>query len=198
MRSAWLVPLLLLTACGSDPGASRQEVEPTPVPAAEAADRDPGDPTLLMTPFTAEEIRAAWVEGLQLSLNRTGPDGPELQRWTVVGADAEGVDIAYQSLDPSGAAGGQPVVQRSSWSELRDHASYPADRASRQRTRRETPLGTLEGWLYTVRDQETGTVTELFFADELPGAPVEMITREDGEVVSKLQQVAREVLAPAS
>ena len=37
------------------------------------------------------------------------------------------------------------------------------------------------GWLYTRRDPGEGIVTEFFFAKDLPGAPVQMISRRDGQ-----------------
>lgn len=196
MRGAWLLPLILLIACGSDPDPSSRSSEPAPG-VGSAADRDPADPDRLRTPFTAEQIRSEWVEGLELTIHFEGPEGPSLQRWTVVGADADGVDIAYEGLDPSGAPEGQPVIERATWSQLRDHASYPAGQASRQRARRESGLGALDGWLYTVRDEEAGTVTELFFADRLPGPPVEMVTRRGDEQLARMRQTAREVRPPA-
>ncbi len=56
---------------------------------------------------------------------------------------------------------------------------------------RETVLGTLEGWLYTVEDAGAETVTRFFFADELPGAPAWMETRQGGEVLMAVSQIAR-------
>lgn len=57
--------------------------------------------------------------------------------------------------------------------------------------RSETPLGELEGWLYTVSDPTTGTVTEFFFADGLPGAPVFVHVLKDGEIVEIFEQIER-------
>jgi len=53
-------------------------------------------------------------------------------------------------------------------------------------------MGDLEGWLYTVDDPDQGTVSELFFADALPGAPVQMTVRQGGQVVVELEQIARQ------
>ncbi len=195
MRSlVWAVALIATCACGTDvtttppdPAATRAEEDP-------ASALDPDNPARLRTPFSAEEIRDEWVEGLQLTLEMVGPDGPVVQRWTVVGADEEAVEIAFEVLDASGAPQDEPTVRRSTWVELRDHASFPADRAERRWVTRDTAFGSLAGWLYTMQDDE-GMATEYFFASSLPGAPVEMRTLRDGETVIEMRQVSRIVRA---
>jgi hypothetical protein len=49
----------------------------------------------------------------------------------------------------------------------------------------------LDGWFYTVRDNAHGTVTEYFFADSLPGAPVQLRQTLDGKLVMEMEQVRR-------
>ncbi len=183
------IALLALAACdrpAPEPVAAAPEVDlPAPAPPPPLSE-------LLEHPFTAEEIRDEWIEGFTLEVQMSSPAGDELQRWTVVGADAEGADIEYATLDPVGNVVGAPRVRRAGWAELRDHASFPTSRATRQEVTRSTPLGDLEGWLYTVQGEEDpGEVTELFFARSLPGAPVEMTVRKDGEVISGMSQIGR-------
>lgn len=161
-----------------------------PAQASHGANRTEESP-LLPTPFTAEEIRDEWIEGLQLEIARRSPSDERLERWTVVSADEDGAVIEYATIDEFGTVSGEPTRERSTWLELHDHASFPADRASRERVVRPTPLGELDGWLYTVRDVESNIVTEFFFAAELPGAPVEMTVLQDGKVVQELEQRAR-------
>ncbi|MCP4664284.1 MAG: hypothetical protein GY856_53550 [bacterium] len=185
-----LIVVLGLWGCASAPTPEAVEEEAASVAAAEPA-LDPEDPTLLRRPFTAEEIRAEWIQGLTLKIRRSSPGGEIVERWTVVAADAEGVDIEYATLDADGDVVSEPAVRRSGWLELRDHASFKADRSTREETTRGTSLGELQGWLYTVRDEETGTVTEFFFAKSLPGAPVEMRILKDGEPFMELVQLER-------
>jgi hypothetical protein len=150
------------------------------------------DPSLLPPPFTADQIRDEWVAGLTLVMRTDSREGGALERWTVVAADAEGADIQFQQIDAAGSALGEPRVGRSSWVELRDHANFPADRATREEATRDTALGELDGWLYLVPDEAAGTVQEFFFARSLPGAPVQMRVLQDGKPIMTLAQIERE------
>lgn len=152
---------------------------------------------LLERPFTAEQIRDEWAPGLRLLMRRSSPDGQVMERWTVVAADDEGVDIEYATLDENGNIVGDPTVQRATWVELRDHASFPAAYSTRDWVARTTQLGDYEGWLYRVQDQDTGTVSEFFFVPELPGAPVQMSTVSGDTTLFALEQVARMHPKPA-
>jgi hypothetical protein len=172
------------------PGADPSDAVDRP-PASDTAHRDSEDSTLLPTPFSAEEIRDEWIEGFQLIIERRSPSEERLERWTVMNVDEDGAVIEYAEIDAFGILCGEPIVKRSTWRELRDHASFPADRASRERVVRTTPLGDLDGWLYTVRDDESSTVTQFFFASALPGAPVEMEMLEDGKMLLALEQLER-------
>ena len=178
-----LAPIALFWACGSPP---EEEVSETP-----STEESPATPEILPQPFTAEEIRDEWIEGFQLHMSRRSNDSEERERWTVVGWDEEGAEIEYVSLDEEGQATGEPRVERTTWVDLRDHASFPAANATQETATRDTALGTLEGWVYTVTDPNQGTVTEFFFAQELPGAPVEFRMLADEEVVMEMLQVER-------
>jgi hypothetical protein len=114
-----------------------------------------------------------------------------VERWTVVASDAAGVEIEYVKLDESGEATGTRRTERADWVELRDHATFPAATSTLQEVARETALGTLDGLLYTVKDENHGRVTEFFFAKSLPGAPVHMRAVQAGELVMELNQIAR-------
>lgn len=148
-------------------------------------------PALLDRPFTADQIRDEWTEGFQLRIRRWTPKAEIFEVWTVIDADADGVDIESKAMDEAGAPVGEARVQTSTWVQLRDHASFPVDRATRESVSRETPLGELQGWLYTVSDPSTGAVTELFFAETLPGAPVFVHVLSGGEIVEIFEQVER-------
>ena len=104
---------------------------------------------------------------------------------------AEGVEIEFVNLDADGQVSGDPDVRRSTWLELRDHASFPADTSSREWVSRSTALGSFEGWLYHVPDVKTGTVTEFFFVSEYPGAPVQMRILNGETTMFELEQTAR-------
>jgi len=152
---------------------------------------EPIEQLILPRPFAADQIRDAWGAGFVLDLEFESAEGISRQRWTVVASDEDGAEIEYAVLDSSGKVVGEPTVKRREWIELRDHASFRTKHARRESVRRATPLGEWEGWLYTVEDPGAGTVTEFFFATELPGAPVEVLTHKDGRLVSVMRQIAR-------
>jgi len=176
---------LLLLALGCGGGES-------PVEHAEAVvDLSPDDPSILMRPFSDEEIRDEWIPGFRLLMRRTSPEGTQIERWTVVSADDEGVEIEYATLLDDGSVEGEPKIARSGWVELRDHASFPAAHSTREWVSRKTALGNFEGWLYRVADPDAAVVNEFFFVPELPGAPVHMRTLEGDATVFELEQTAR-------
>jgi hypothetical protein len=178
--------------CSQEPGSNTDPGGPGGGPAAiESSLRESEDSTLLPTPFTADENRDEWIEGFQLVIQRRSPSEERLERWTVVRADEDGAVIEYAEIDAYGNVSGEPTIQRSSWQELRDHASFPADHARRERVVRQTPLGEFEGWLYIVGDNESGTTTQFFFVSELPGAPVAMELVDDGTILVALEQLER-------
>jgi len=181
-----LVAVSLLSACGP------QSPEPaTPAPATPPA---AAGPAFLETPYSAEEIRDAWVPGLSLKMVNETEYGKQYQRWTVVAADAEGCDIEYAELDAQGNKIGQPQVRRSLWTELRDHARFPAASCTRSEITRDTPLGELSGWNYELRDDANDLVTDFFFAHSLPGAPIHMLVKKGGVVMQEMTQEERTVL----
>lgn len=178
-----LVGVVSMLACAA---GSDEPAEPVADPAVGEAEQTS---EILERPFTAEQIRDEWLEGLRITIRKWTPEAEALELWTVVEADAEGVDIESVVLDDSGVGVGETVSHRSGWVELRDHASFPADRATRERVQRETALGKLDGWLYTVAD--ASRTSEFFFAESLPGAPVFVHVLLDGEVVEVFEQVER-------
>lgn len=135
---------------------------------------------LLPFPFSAEQIRDAWKPGLVYMIENKTPQGSAMQRWAVVSADDEGVEIEYANVGQDGAVMGETQVQRALWTELRDHASFPAAMSTRQDVRRQTALGEVDGYLYTVVNEGAKMTTEFFFAAEMPGAPMHMVIRKDG------------------
>lgn len=178
-----LIVLLFLPGCGNGNGRVEQ-------PRA-VVDLDPDDPSILMRPFSADEIRDEWVPGFRLLMRRSYPERTLIERWTVVSADSEGVDIEYATVLDDGSVEGEPTITRSGWVELRDHASFPAAHSTREWVSRETALGDFEGWLYRVAEPGAAVVNEFFFVPGLPGAPVQMRTLEGDATVFELEQTAR-------
>lgn len=161
----------------------------TPAPVVPAGGNEGDASGILEQPFTAEQIRDEWVPGLRLLMRRTTPEETRIERWTVITADEVGADIEYAIIADDGSVVGQPSLELSTWIELRDHASFPADHTTREWVARTTQLGEFEGWLYRVTGD--GTVQEFFFVPEIPGAPVEMRILEGDTTVFELEQTAR-------
>ncbi|MEM7048183.1 MAG: hypothetical protein AAF604_00925 [Acidobacteriota bacterium] len=146
----------------------------------------------LPTPYTAEQIREAWVPGLVV-VSRVEASGQTiLTRTEVIAADSEQVTLSAQQTDPDGNYLPEVAEHKASWTELRDHARFPADRAERRRQRRETPLGELDGWLYEV-DHGDGSRGSFFFADDYPGSPVVFVQYHGKAATMLSEQIERRV-----
>lgn len=189
-----LAVLLAVAGLGCSPSEQRRDTTAAAQPSADRADgvKTPPQMEMLPTPFSAEQIRDEWVAGLEVVMRRRTSSDEAFERWRVVAADAEGVEIEVVPVDAAGEPAGEMQTRRSTWTELRDHARYPTSVAARERVTRDTPLGELEGWLYTLSDPKAGTTSELFFADALPGAPVEMTVRSSDQVMFELAQIRHE------
>lgn len=191
MKTTTMLVMAAMTVAGLGcSGADNPATPPaaTPAPVAPAA---PAEPAILERPFSAEQIRDEWTEGLQLRIHRWTPAAEAFERWTVVEVDEEGVGIESVIVSADGTPVSEPHLQRSTWVELRDHATFPADSARREPATRETPLGLLDGWLYTVQDPSSDLTNEFFFASSLPGAPIVVRVLRDGELVELFEQVER-------
>jgi hypothetical protein len=183
-----LLPSLLAMAAWGCSDDGNREVKPGEV-APPAALENPDD--LLPRPFSAEAIREEMVVGFNLTMHRVTAEESQAERWNVISTDENTVDIEFTPLGADGNPAGPAAVRSSTWVELRDHASFPVSNSTREQVTRETRLGTLDGWLYTINDGDEGTVTELFFANELPGAPIEMRTTQGGKILMSMYQSDR-------
>ena len=193
MRHIQFFAAVVLTAvvlgCGGEsPNVENQGTDALSPPAIEL---DPVDPSIIVRPFTADEIRNEWVPGLRLLIRRSDQNGSRDERWTVKTADAEGAEIEYATLANNGSIVGEPIVERSTWVDLQNHASFPASRSTREWVERSTQLGEFEGWLYRVSDDDSSAVQEFFFVPALPGAPVHMRVLDGETTVFEIEQKAR-------
>ena len=89
------------------------------------------------------------------------------------------------SLDGSPLA--EPEVDRVTWRDLQAHASFAADDTTIESERIETAIGELDCLRYTVREGATDEV--FWFAKDLPGLPIQCLTRTDGQVVTTVSVV---------
>jgi hypothetical protein len=154
---------------------------------------DPGDPHVLEpgrapTPFTADEIRHGCPAGRTIRLRVDVPGETSILRVNrFLDCDASGATMERTRLSLDGDPLGAPEAARVTWRDLQDHASFPADRTTIESERIDTAIGELDCLRYTVRD---GSTEEVFwFARELPGMPIQYLTREAGDVVTTVAVV---------
>jgi hypothetical protein len=156
-----------------------------------AADtRDPHvlEPGQAPTPFTADEIRRGCPAGRTIRLRVEAPGETPFHRVSrFVEADDTGAMLERTRLSLDGDPLGESDVGRVTWRELQAHASFPAERTTIESDRIETAIGELDCLRYTVRDGATEDV--FWFAKDLPGMPIQYLTREAGEVVTTVTVV---------
>jgi hypothetical protein len=153
---------------------------------AALADAPAPPPAVLPTPYTAEQIREAWQPGFRVEMRTTEADVATRQRMTVVSATAETVTIRSEPLGENGEASEPARESTATWSELRDHALFPAASTTRERAECHSRLGSLPGWRYATTTANGGSLT-MCFADATPGPPVEYETRREGKLLSRTE-----------
>lgn len=144
----------------------------------------------LPTPYTADQIRDAFPQGLQILMRVTTPAGTSFSKMVVQRWSPDEVTMSEQAVDEAGRPIGPQTVATATWVELRDHASFSAETAIRRRAIQTTPLGSLEGWLYMVREGEE-SVSEFFFADAFPGPPILFSQSQTGTAQLRAEMIER-------
>jgi hypothetical protein len=139
-------------------------------------------PGHLPTPFSAAEIREASRPGreMRLLVVRAGAE-PVVRAIRFLSGDADGGDGESWMETPDGVRLGEPERNRSSWLELQEHASMPADRTQIEEETFEIPAGRYEGWRYTRTDEDG--VNVFWFARSEPGMPLRYEQRVGDQVV---------------
>lgn len=139
-------------------------------------------PGLAPTPFTADEIREGCPAGRVIRLRVEAEGEAAFDRVSrFVACDEAGATIERSRLTPDGEPLAGSGVGRVTWGDLQAHASFPADATAIEQERIDTATGRLECLRYTVRD---GAMEEVrWFARDLPGLPIQSLTRTDGRVV---------------
>ena len=137
---------------------------------------------LLPTPYTADQIRDACVQGLQIHWDNRDGANTVRQVWTVVEHGEEQVSFAYA------IEGEETVTRQFGWEELRQHASFPAASTTKEDVTLETAMGPVEAWHYTVAGEPR---KDFWFAKEWAGPPALMTVTHEGTVVARMEQVLR-------
>ncbi len=178
---------------------------PVAAPEADRAtltDARPDEPVVATppAPYTADAIRAAFPSGTSVVIAMTGTSGSVVhEHWTFLDATDTSVRIASIVRTPTGELVEDQGSHTSTWDELAAHAIFPpSDVPTRTRDVVEGALGRFEAWRYDVRrDVPNEPVQQLafWFADTLPGPPVRMVAKVEGQVVHSFEQIARSVPA---
>lgn len=182
-----LFALLPLSGCAYAPAPV-----PSPAPAVEA----PAQPAeTAPRPFTAGQIRGAMPKGHVLRLRMEAAGKPTvIEVWTVVEADAETMTMATQVYGEDGALREDQGAEVAKWSELVEHAAFPAAATLRTEGEAETALGTLATITYEVTkpgDDGVPVVSRFVFAKALPGPPVLLTVTRQGIVLRKMTILER-------
>jgi len=140
------------------------------------------------TPFTADEIREVCGPGRTITVRVEAADEAPFHRVTrYLECDDTGATMERSRLSLAGALIDEPEVNRVEWLDLQSHASFPASDTTIEPDRIDTAIGTLDCLRYTVRRGESEHV--FWFATDLPGMPIRMQTRIDGQTVMTAEVV---------
>jgi hypothetical protein len=199
-----LMPILaVLLACAETPMApAAPDAAPTatPPPPETPTDRPGAAPadqatTTLPTPFTLAQMKAGWVPGVKVRFRMEVTGEPTtLHDWEVLSApDADRVETAVTvHTEDGGTTLGPTNARVLSYEELRQHASFPSDRATMEQALVQGPAGPLPGRRYKVRSADDPLQVVTFeFADSLPGPPVLMQTQKGDDIIQSMHMVAR-------
>lgn len=163
--------MALFAACGSSGGASA------------VVEKVHGEPEYAQAAFSAAQIHAATKPGRTYVWRVVSPGAPETLSVMTFGAvDDEGADLTRETREPGGEVIDGPKSARATWEELEGHGRFPLDALTVTATTVSVPAGTWPARLYEVRRADDD-ILRLWFADELPGAPVRIETMKDGLVV---------------
>ena len=147
------------------------------------------------TPFSAAQIRHACAPGRRSTYRVTaGEAAPYLDAWWFEATDAAGADMVRLRTGADGTPLGAPERSRASWDELQAHASYPAAATTIDTDVITTPAGRFETWRYTTVADD-GVATRAWFARDLPGPPVLIVSERGGAEVFRYELTAVERVA---
>jgi hypothetical protein len=144
------------------------------------------------TPFSAAQIRDACAPGRRSTYRVTAGEAvPYLDVWWFEAGDAAGADMVHLRTTAAGTPLGAPERSRASWEELQAHASYPVATTTVDTEAVTTPVGRFEAWRYTTVAGD-GVATRAWFARNLPGPPVLIVSERGGAEVFRYELTAVE------
>lgn len=186
-----LLVLALIGACGTpaEPaprapaGSQAPAAAPDPSPAIVPEAGDGAVPVSVLLeadgtmprPYRAEQIAAAFSLGTWNRYRIATAGRPTVeQRTEVVAWSPEEVTMEQQVFAEDGQALGPAAPMQATWTELREHAAFPAEGTALHLAELTLDCGTFACQRYTVRGEADGqpTVSTFWFATARPGPPV--------------------------
>ena len=138
-------------------------------------------PGTLPTPYTADEIRAANPPGSWKVYRITKDELTLLQRFEFVASGDPAVSaIDAEMREEGGTEIKTDQTRRASWSELQAHASFAAAQTVMGRDQLVLKAGRFDCWTYAV-ESPGDAISTFWFARDLPGPPVLLVTRVEGK-----------------
>jgi len=148
---------------------------------------DTSDSRFAPTPFSAEQIRDATQDGRRYTFDMSVRGKRTGQRiMTFSNVSAQGATISSHNTDLQGVTVGAVMSNTVTWEDLRKHAEYPRGGTTIVEAKVTVPAGSYDCKQYTVVTVDKNgaeTVTLAWFATKLPGAPVKMDIRRNGEPI---------------
>ena len=173
---------LVLVACG---GATTAPPAPPPTTSAPAPAASPGIAPQL---FTVDQLRAGSPQGRVIELRMEVAGQPTtIEHWEFTTVDAEHATIHAISRDEAGKVLADET-KTSAWQDLHKHGQFPADATTiADNVSVTVPAGTFTTRLYTVKQGDA--TSRFWFAQDLPGPPVQFETEQGGTVVLRAQML---------
>ncbi|MBI5537282.1 MAG: hypothetical protein HY898_31460 [Deltaproteobacteria bacterium] len=180
MRSSSGLALLLIAACSGAPSVATPPAAPSTSASAPIA--APAT-ELAPTPFTAEQIRDATKPGRTYRWKVEAAGKPVvIKQVTLAQVEPARVLITTMLEDEKGKVLESNPGAWSTWDALRKHAEFPKSAVTTRKESVTVPAGTFPCIVYVVKE-EGGEITTYWFAESLPGAPVQFKTEKDGKEV---------------
>ncbi|MFT4539529.1 MAG: hypothetical protein ACI835_001976 [Planctomycetota bacterium] len=140
-------------------------------------------------PYKPEQIRASNSPGSTVVFmveNQGLP--PSRMSFEFGDTDGEWVSFITRVNRMDGTEAVPPDTLSVRWSELRDHASFPADATTRSEVTITVPIGTHEAWLYQVEEGE-GVTSRYWFSKKRAGPPLLVQSERAGIVFMKMEMI---------
>jgi hypothetical protein len=185
-----MLALLLTIACAP----KAVQVAPAPENRVAAPHSAPSGANL-PTPYTADQLRAAFPAGTELKFRISAPGEPAvIQHWVFSAPSETGVSVTSKVLAEDGALIKDEGESVTAWTALRDHAAFPAAKTTRSNATVTVPAGTFQTWHYDVQDEGEGgvpIVRRYDFDPANPGPPVKMVVEAGGVAVMTMELLSR-------